>query len=42
MIDGDGVVGLLTATDAFGAAMGDPEDPLDVAAGSGGRPDTAA
>jgi len=42
VVDGDDVVGLLTATDAFEAVMGDLEDPLDIAAGSGDRPDTAA
>ncbi|QLG60822.1 CNNM domain-containing protein [Halorarum salinum] len=35
--DDDGVVGLLTATDAFEAVMGDLEDPLDEGAVTDGR-----
>ncbi|WP_311170480.1 hemolysin family protein [Halobellus ordinarius] len=41
VLDGGDVVGLLTATDAFEAVMGDLEDPLDIAAAGGeGSPST--
>jgi CBS domain containing-hemolysin-like protein len=40
VVDDGGVVGLLTATDAFEAVMGDLEDPLDVGTGTPGpQPD---
>ena len=42
VLDGDEVVGLLTATDAFEAVMGDLEDPLDIAAASGDNTDVTA
>ncbi|MFB6092954.1 MAG: hemolysin family protein [Haloquadratum sp.] len=38
VLDGGEVVGLLTATDAFEAVMGDLEDPLDVEAQDGDHP----
>jgi CBS domain containing-hemolysin-like protein len=44
VVDDGEVVGLLTATDAFEAVMGDLEDPLDVEMGprSGDAADTAS
>ena len=41
VVDDGEVVGLLTATDAFEAVMGDLEDPLDVETGAGSATDAA-